>query len=991
MNGTSLGLHRVAALVKNCCFTDKIRGIRLYKKVLVLLLILLISSQVSAFCIFGFGDCGGQNFFIIDKNTTTIDQNITNNYTGGDLNWSQLNTVIPWVDANVSNDLTINGYVTDSIFNAAFPVDWDTNISNRPYIVTEANIDENALAVVNSLDLNASLNYSVGSHTIDTNYATEGFDFADYLLTTTFIPSTAAWDSNYLANVWNTDFNANWLDLFTGQNNSLLTNDAGFITSYIDTNASVCGTGQVLGGLTDGCVDTNSFSSASAIAVEVYYPTDHNSDIATYETLQSFPDTNSESDSASVSSGTGQVLIDQYMTAPMNPGVTIIPAGTYTFNSYVSISSSAGETFFDVNVYKYDSNGLITPFFGTTTTEVNEATSTLYTTTYVLPTDQTIAIDARFIVRYYVRNNHATAKTATLYYGGANAYSYIITSLPKGGSGFVRYIGSTENLLMSDYNITANTFFGSGSELTGIVHPFIPTEATIDANINAIVASRMPITDANLSIPSVWSAIDGNSGISWTEFGSAGDGNYLRIGTFIPSTAAWDANYLANVFNADFNANWLDLFTGQNISLLTNDSGFITSYTDTNTETSGFTDSGGKWVIDLNTTENMNIDQNLGVGTYADDVAKIYVLTSGNRITPNSGTSFLFQHSENTSSSPLASLISGDDGASSLTFGIESDQLHGRIIYNPDEDGSPSPQFRFIMDGSTPFTLKTGTSILTSQLEVGQSTDTLSLKVIGGRYGNNIAQFTRESSETGLYMSASNLYPQLNFKKNVRWSMGIIGGNIFTIDYNSNIGFSGGVVWINPNKYVGIGKNPAYQLELSTNSAGKPTSSLWTIVSDKRIKENVTTIESALDKINQLRPVTFNFIKDYRELHDINNNTYSGFIAQEYETVFPNAVNIKGDIEKIITPEIKDENGLITTAEVKEVIVKDAKDLNEGDLIAYLTKAIQELFGWNTTQDTRITELETENEEMQTTISLIKSEVCKKDNTYKFCTQIGVG
>jgi hypothetical protein len=39
---------------------------------------------------------------------------------------------------------------------------------------------------------------------------------------------------------------------------------------------------------------------------------------------------------------------------------------------------------------------------------------------------------------------------------------------------------------------------------------------------------------------------------------------------------------------------------------------------------------------------------------------------------------------------------------------------------------------------------------------------------------------------------------------------------------------------------VGIGKvDPAYQLELSTDSAGKPTTDVWTIVSDERIKENI--------------------------------------------------------------------------------------------------------------------------------------------------------
>jgi trimeric autotransporter adhesin len=40
---------------------------------------------------------------------------------------------------------------------------------------------------------------------------------------------------------------------------------------------------------------------------------------------------------------------------------------------------------------------------------------------------------------------------------------------------------------------------------------------------------------------------------------------------------------------------------------------------------------------------------------------------------------------------------------------------------------------------------------------------------------------------------------------------------------------------------VGIGtSSPSYQLQLSTDSAAKPTSALWTIASDKRIKENIS-------------------------------------------------------------------------------------------------------------------------------------------------------
>ncbi|KKM95501.1 hypothetical protein LCGC14_1187560 [marine sediment metagenome] len=105
--------------------------------------------------------------------------------------------------------------------------------------------------------------------------------------------------------------------------------------------------------------------------------------------------------------------------------------------------------------------------------------------------------------------------------------------------------------------------------------------------------------------------------------------------------------------------------------------------------------------FDLNVAENLNIGKNLGVGLPADSIAKVYILDTGTRLTPvNSGTSMLMQHSGEITSTPLLSTISGDDGASQWTWGVESDQLHGRLIYNPDEDLSVSSSLRLIVDSA---------------------------------------------------------------------------------------------------------------------------------------------------------------------------------------------------------------------------------------------------------------------------------------------------
>jgi len=75
------------------------------------------------------------------------------------------------------------------------------------------------------------------------------------------------------------------------------------------------------------------------------------------------------------------------------------------------------------------------------------------------------------------------------------------------------------------------------------------------------------------------------------------------------------------------------------------------------------------------------------------------------------------------------------------------------------------------------------------------------------------------------------------------------GGSVVTPNY---------LFIVNNAGQVGIGTtDPSYQLELSTDSAGKPTSDTWTIVSDIRLKENIAPFEDGLDILKQLNPVSY--------------------------------------------------------------------------------------------------------------------------------------
>lgn len=59
---------------------------------------------------------------------------------------------------------------------------------------------------------------------------------------------------------------------------------------------------------------------------------------------------------------------------------------------------------------------------------------------------------------------------------------------------------------------------------------------------------------------------------------------------------------------------------------------------------------------------------------------------------------------------------------------------------------------------------------------------------------------------------------------------------------------------------VGIGTaTPGYQLHVATDSAGKPTTNTWTIVSDARIKTNIQPYGKGLAEILQVEPITYDY------------------------------------------------------------------------------------------------------------------------------------
>ena len=127
-------------------------------------------------------------------------------------------------------------------------------------------------------------------------------------------------------------------------------------------------------------------------------------------------------------------------------------------------------------------------------------------------------------------------------------------------------------------------------------------------------------------------------------------------------------------------------------------------------------------------------------------------------------------------------------------------------------------------------------------------------------------------------------------------------GSKFTVDRADMV--------VTPAGRVGIGTTtPSNILTVVQGSTTDPIADAWTQYSSRRWKTNIQTIESALDKVQQLRGVTYEWKANGK--HDI------GLIAEEVGEIIPEVVEYE-------------ENGV------------DAKSVDYARLVAVLIEAVKE-------------------------------------------------
>ena len=161
---------------------------------------------------------------------------------------------------------------------------------------------------------------------------------------------------------------------------------------------------------------------------------------------------------------------------------------------------------------------------------------------------------------------------------------------------------------------------------------------------------------------------------------------------------------------------------------------------------------------------------------------------------------------------------------------------------------------------------------------------------------------------------------------------------------------------------VGIGiTTPSAQLELSTDSAKKPSTNTWTITSDQRLKTNITNADNdrCYEIVKQVPLKRYTWKSEVYSQEQVADRSKLGWIAQDVEAVFPKAVGTNRFaynqvFEDVITPELDsdgnavlDENGVAKTSIekrlVSEDVIEDCKDLNSDQIYAAMYGTIQKL------------------------------------------------
>ena len=172
---------------------------------------------------------------------------------------------------------------------------------------------------------------------------------------------------------------------------------------------------------------------------------------------------------------TGAGTIASFITDALDPGVTTIPAGTWTFSAYYSILTAFASAQVKYELYKYNGSVATLLFTSATTTTLTSLTKTLYSTPMTV-TQTTISATDRLLIKVVYFGT--TTNQITLYTQSSNP-AQVTTTIPL-GTPFGASTNCTFNTSVDQVEITTLA--------TGSYKEYIGSQINWDVSVDGLIA-----------------------------------------------------------------------------------------------------------------------------------------------------------------------------------------------------------------------------------------------------------------------------------------------------------------------------------------------------------------------------------------------------------------------------------------------------------------------------------------------------------------------
>ena len=312
----------------------------------------------------------------------------------------------------------------------------------------------------------------------------------------------------------------------------------------------------------------------------------------------------------------------------------------------------------------------------------------------------------------------------------------------------------------------------------------------------------------------------------------------------------------------------------------------------------------------------INSDGNVGIGT----ISPAWKLDVHSSIVPISGTG---PSTPKLSHANATRVVLDADPTGSIT-NADVEGFYGALYYNSDNNTSSSylagVHGDLLLEGSGNIGPQMLAGLWGTVTYAGSGT---SINMIMGVRGENTVNSGSGISIASLYAAR----PELNGGSTLN------NYGLFIEDMSDNVGpgapaannyaiYSVGNITSYFQGKIGIGTtSPSRKLYVNGDAGG---TGVWHNDSDRRLKRNIETIPSALDKVNKLRGVNFEWI----DTENHSSGVKMGFIAQEAKEIIPEVVSKNGEyysmqyasITALLVEAVKEQNKEFRTqnAELKK-------------------------------------------------------------------------